>query len=293
MAVAAPADKRFRRAHVAPARRRRRWDGRAWGIARLVVGAALAGTALFHGARAVLTAQALQVSHILVDGNARLSRGEVLALLDGLRGQSMVTVSLDRWRARLLQSPWVADAALRRILPGTLTVMISERQPMGIGRLGGDLYLVDQHGTVIDEYGPNYADLDLPVIDGLAAAPTGGPLIDDVRAALASRVINALDTRKALARRVSEIDVTDAHDAVVILKNDTTEVRLGDEQFAERLQTYLDLAPTLHDRVPAIDYVDMRFDDRLYVRPVPGAKLASARRPTPPVAGITGRPGRR
>ncbi len=30
---------------------------------------------------------------------------------------------------------------------------------------------------------------------------------------------------------------------------------------------YLDLAPTLRERVTEIDYIDMRFDDRIYVRP--------------------------
>ena len=44
-------------------------------------------------------------------------------------------------------------------------------------------------------------------------------------------------------------------------------VRVGGEQFAERLQSYLDLAPALRERIAAIDYVDLRFDDRVYVRP--------------------------
>jgi hypothetical protein len=34
------------------------------------------------------------------------------------------------------------------------------------------------------------------------------------------------------------------------------------------LQQYLDLAPALRERVAAIDYVDLRFGERMYVRPV-------------------------
>jgi len=269
MTIAAPADKHFRRAHLKPARRHRPWDIGGMRLVRLAVVLAVVGAGLYEGTQLVLGAQSLQISHIAITGNARLSRGEVLALLDGLRGRSMVTVSLEAWRQRLTNSPWVADAALRRVLPDTVTVAISERQPMGIGRIGGELYLVDQQGTVIDEYGPNYADIDLPIVDGLAVAPTGGgPIIDEARAALASRLLNSLGTRRGLSKRVSEIDVTDARDAIVILKGDGTLVRLGEEQFAERLQTYLDLAQALHERVPDMDYVDMRFDERLYVRPV-------------------------
>ena len=61
---------------------------------------------------------------------------------------------------------------------------------MGIGRLGTALYLVDGSGVIIDEYGPAYADLDLPIIDGLAASPQdGGSIVDDARAEFAGRVI--------------------------------------------------------------------------------------------------------
>ena len=47
---------------------------------------------------------------------------------------------------RLLASPWVRDAALRRSLPSTVEVVVAEREPIGIGRIGGELYLVDERG---------------------------------------------------------------------------------------------------------------------------------------------------
>jgi cell division protein FtsQ len=270
MPVSAPSDRRFRRAHVTPARKTRLF-GRGfswWKVGRV---AALLGVVLYGGYRVVhdvLNADALTITRISVNGNSRLSRGEVVALLDGIRGSNMLTVDLDAWRQKLLTSPWVADAAIRRVLPGTVNVVISERQPMGIGRINDDLYLIDDRGGIIDQFGPNYAEFDLPVIDGLAAPPRdNGPLVDDARAALAARVLAALQAKPALAKRVSEIDVSDVRDAVVLLKGDPALVRLGTEQFAERLQSYLDLAPALRERVAAIDYVDLRFDERVYVRP--------------------------
>jgi cell division septal protein FtsQ len=168
----------------------------------------------------------------------------------------------------------VADVALRRVLPSTVEVFVSERQPMGVCRLGRALYLVDAEGTVIDEYGPQYAEFDLPIIDGLVRAPSSGqPSLDEHRAALAARAIEAIAPRRDLANRVSQIDVHDAHDVVVLLQDDAALVHLGEDRFLERLQAYADLAQALRDRVPEIDYVDMRFEDRIYVRP------ASQRRP--------------
>ena len=268
MPVAAPSDKRFRRSHVRPARRRRPWTGRGWPIVRLSVAVAVGLYGAYRGAHLVLSAEALQVTRITVSGNVRLSKGEVVALMDGLRGRSMVTADLESWRLKLMASPWVGSAAMRRVLPGTIAVAIVERQPMGIGRLGHHLYLIDQQGTIIDEFGPNYAEFDLPIIDGLAGPPRdGSPLIDETRAALAARLLFSLEARPDLAMRVSQVDVRDSRDAVVILKSDPALVRLGDDQFVERLQSYVDLAPALRERVADIDYVDLRFDDRIYVRP--------------------------
>src|SRR5207237_9216406 len=136
-------------------------------------GTAVAGVlvyALYRASSVAAQAHVLQVEKITVRGNERLSRGEILAVLNGCRGESLVWTDLDRWRRRLLASPWVRDAALRRSLPSTVEVLVLERQPIGIGRINTDMYLVDERGVVIDQYGPQYADLDLPISDGLSAA---------------------------------------------------------------------------------------------------------------------------
>ena len=64
------------------------------------------------------------------------------------------------------------------------------------------------------------------------------------------------------------MDVSDAHNAFVILSGDP-----GGDSARRRsvpgraCESYLQLAPALRERVADIDYVDLRFDDRIYVRP--------------------------
>ena len=268
-AVAAPADRRFRRAHVKPARKRKVSGWRFWRIARLagVLGLAVYGG--WRGTALVLGAPVLEVARVTVHGNARLSTGEALAILDGLQGSNILTVDIEHWQQRLLASPWVEEATLRRMLPSRIDVAIAERRPIGIARLSRSLYLVDARGVVIDEYGPAYADYDLPIIDGLAGRPGESvSAVDERRALLAARVITALDSRPELAKLVSQVDVTDVHDAVVMLQGETVMLRLGEQDFADRIQEYRDLAPALRERVAEIDYVDLRFGERLYVRPI-------------------------
>jgi cell division septal protein FtsQ len=274
--VAAPSDKRFRRAHVKPSGKRRSRLRGVWIAARVVAGAVVLAYAAWQGASLAATAASLRVSNVTVAGNERLSTGEVLALLDGLRGQSIIGVELDEWQERLKSSPWVEEATLRRVLPATVEVRVRERQPVAIGRVGSALYLVDATGVVVDEYGPAYADLDLPMVDGLGSAAPGRGTMSAERMALAGRVIGALRERPELLDKVSLIDVTNPHDAVLMLEGDTALLHLGEEAFAERLQQYFDLGEALRERVAVIDYVDLRFPERLYVRPAKGAAVAPA-----------------
>ena len=272
-AVKAPAEKNFRRAKVRPGGRKSSsgsgvmrfasWRIARWGLAVVVV-----GYAGYRGTSLVLHAAGLQVRKIVVHGNARISSGEVQAIVDGLRGSSILTADLSSYRRRLKESPWVADVALRRVLPSTVEVFVSERTPIGLCRLGNALYLVDAGGTLIDEFGPQYSEFDLPIIDGLVTSPgSGQPSIDERRADLAARVIESLEGRKDIAQRVSQIDVRDVHNAVVMLQDDGALLHLGEEKFLERLQSYVNLAPALRERVSEIDYVDLRFGERVYVRP--------------------------
>ncbi len=135
-------------------------------------------------------------------------------------------------------------------------------------------------GTLMDEFGPKYADFDLPIIDGLFPRPSAsrvsrtsrsrdasGPRADPARAALAASVVDALQPSPELARLVSQIDVSNAQDAVVLLDNDPALLHLGRERFRQRLQSYLEIAESLRARIADIDYVDLRFERRVYVKP--------------------------
>jgi cell division protein FtsQ len=268
--VALSADKRFHRAHVKPSRRRAQWRALTVPLLKYAACAAIVLLIVTRGRALIAEAALLRVDRILVHGNDRLSETDVLTLLGGLSGENLIRTDLGAWRRQLLSSPWIRDASLRRSLPSTVEVVISERQPIGIGRIGRQLYLVDERGGVIDRYGPLYAELDLPIIDGLTSpestqGPTAGT---DERAHLAARLIGALRARPEVAKRVSQIDVRDLHNAAVILNGDPAVIYVGEDRFLPRLESYLELAAAVRERVADIDSVDLRFDERIYVRPV-------------------------
>ena len=211
MAVKAPTERNFRRARVKPARKSRFRPRISWTVVRRLASMVLLVFGVYQTASLAFTTPLLRVRKIAVHGNVRLSSGQVQALVEDLRGTSMLGVDLEAFRRRLTESPWVADVALRRVLPSTIEVFISERRPIGLCRLGQDLYLIDESGTIIDQFGPQYAEFDLPIIDGLVSAPnTPASMqgsIDPKRAGLAARVIASLGRSREIGGRLSQVDV--------------------------------------------------------------------------------------
>lgn len=278
MRVKAPAEKNFRRARVKPGRRKAGRSWFSWRRVRVLLAALVVCYGVYRGCALVLNATALQVGRISVRGTVRLSPGEVQQLASGLYGASILTADLAKHRRAILDSPWVADAALRRVLPSTIEITVVERQPFGISRLGSELFLIDRDGTVIDEYGPQYAAFDLPIVDGLVRAPQDGrPAVDPGRARLAARVVDAVGPSAWLGRRVSQIDVSDLHNAAVLLDDDPAWLYLGEDRFRERLEAYVEVASALREQVGDIDYVDLRFGTRVYVKQREGGRGAPAR----------------
>jgi cell division protein FtsQ len=270
VAVSPPADPRLRRSgprSPAPAGGRPRWPVVVLGTAGLLVAIALGAWTL----HVIRTHPAFSIRDVVVDGNRWVARGEVLALLGGIEGAHLMTVDLERWRRALLASPWVADATLRRTLPGTVTVRIAEREPVAIARIGADLYVIDRDAILVDRFGPAHGGLDLPIVDGIATSGADGLTIDGPRVAVAVALVHELRRWPDLAAEVSQIDVTVPDDTAVFLRGRPARVRVGRDRVADRLRTYLEIADLLHAEVPEVDYVDLRFGDRVYLKPLPPA----------------------
>lgn len=270
--VPVSADRRFHRARVKPSRKRGRIRALSLSTAKYGIPLLLTLWVGYRGISAVNGSPRFQIANVSVEGNTRTTTAEVMAVLDGLIGRSLVSTDLDEWREKLQSTPWIREATFRRSLPSLVKVVVSEREPIGIGRLKGRLYLIDERGAVIDEFGPQYSTFDLPIIDGLASTSGAGGLADAPRAELVSRLIASLRVKPAIAARLSQIDVSDVHNAAVIVNGDPALIYVGEDRFLIRLESYLGLAAALRERVPDIDYVDLRFEDRIYVRPSKGVR---------------------
>lgn len=285
MAVKAPADKRFKRGRVkTPRKTARRWTALFRPLVKWTLVLGILGYTTVRALALVTESPALRISHVAVQGLRHLSASEVRSRVRTLEGTNIVRADLEAARRRLLGSPWIADATLRRQLPATIEIAIEERQPVALARFArGGLQLIAEDGMVLGPVGAAQAGLDLPIADGLTPVPgrsLSGPglgvgipaRVDPERAGLIGRLVESLRQDDGLLALVSEVDVTDVEDAVVLLGDDPARVHLGHEDFARRVRAYRDLAPTVLQHVDAIDSADVRYDGRVFVRPARGRR---------------------
>lgn len=271
--VSAPSDRRFRRAER-PARRRRIGQV-AWRVIRIGTPVVLGLLVTGWFGHVLLASRLLAVDRIVVHGTTRLSGGEVEVLLDGIRGRNLLRVDLNEYRRRVLDSPWVADVSLWRQLPSTIEVRVKERVPMAIARVSDHLFLIDRTGVIVDEFGPQYREFQLPMIDGLMDSPVANKSAPNTaRVHLAARFVDAMASAPDLRRRLSQVDVADARNVKILLEGDLAWVYLGDEAFVDRLRSYLEIAAALQERFPESDYVDLRFYPRVFVADGKGQREA-------------------
>jgi cell division septal protein FtsQ len=151
--------------HVRKARRTRALL-RAAGI---LLANVLVGVVLFvTGAtvvRHVTTSKELAVREIVVDGASRTTPDAVRSVLREFLGKNILEVSLEDIAQAAARDPWVREASVKRLLPGTLRVLVTERNPAALALVRGAIVVVDDRGVVMGPAGPTMP-FDLPVLTG-------------------------------------------------------------------------------------------------------------------------------
>jgi hypothetical protein len=210
----------------------------------------------------------LEIDRIFVEGNERLSEGEILELIEVGDTANILTLDLDETKRKLLRSAWVKDVELKRMLPATLTLQIVERTPVAVAALS-ELYLLAEDGTILDQLPPFYDMGKLVLVRGLS--DEAGVSVD--RAALAGSLAEALLADERLALLASELDVAEGADSITLrFRESPLRLLVSEKTMVSRLLEIVPLLAGIAERLPGLEVLDLRFQNRVYVRlnPVSG-----------------------
>jgi len=216
-------------------------------VALLLAGVATLGLHLAHRGWAALRDEVLVPQRVfglrVVDIQPDLvwlSRAEVLQWTGLRAGDNLLTLDLDRIKRDLELVPQIEEAALERLLPDTLRIVVRERQPVarvrGVlaeqGRLVPVTFFLDARGRVMPPVGADRPDLRaawdaLPLVTGLdGAALRVGRNVDSPAVRTALEVVRAFP-QSPLAGEVTllSLDVAEP-DQVQVLTAQGAEVVL-------------------------------------------------------------------
>jgi cell division protein FtsQ len=196
--------------------KRRKFGKKAWkGYARVSlwagVGIAAGGVAYMVGHFLMASPEMALVrsDQIQISATRYVTAKSVREIFLADRNRSVLRISLDERRRQIEVLPWVEQATVRRALPNTIEVDITERTPIAFLRDGNQMELIDVHGVILPR--PLKGDFHFPVITGIDA---NMPIEDrEQRMKLfAGFTLAAEQARAGAMDKVSEADLTEAKD---------------------------------------------------------------------------------
>lgn len=245
------------------------WTGAGLGLAAAIVGFYRLDQFLASDARFVLpgTPEARPNPDFRIEGIARTPEAEVMRVFARDFGRSVYLIPLSERRRRLMTIDWVKDASVLRHWPNRVSVRIVERTPVAFvvlpaspanGLPVSQTALIDIDGVLLRT--PPRARFSLPALTGIAASQNA-----EARRARVRRAVDLLEEAKLYASRISEIDVNDPDNMVILMTAHGRAVRLmlGDRRFLPRLSNFLNHYPDIAHRLPNARTFDLRLDDHI------------------------------
>jgi cell division septal protein FtsQ len=250
--------------HVRKTRRARtmlRWAGIL--AANLAIGAVLvvSGASV---ARHFTTSSELDVREIAVEGTARTTPEAVRTVLKPFLGRNLVELDLAEVVDAAAKNPWVKDASVKRVLPGTLRVAVIERRPGALALLHGLVYVVDDGGYVMGPAGPDLP-FDLPLIVGLDGLQ--GKALEAALARGVALLVTLHQSQPVWARGISEIDLSRPDRVAVSRVDGGAEILLDPDDVDRNLSAYLALPPMIARQLGGGRRVDLRWNRRISILP--------------------------
>jgi len=212
------------------------------------------------------------VEKIIIIGNKVLSDEELKTLIGVKEGRSLLEVSSSQIYHRLIASPWIKDAVIRKGLPDRLIIWIEESSPQALIKKNGRLYLIDETGSLLEEVKEG-SGVVLPVLE-----------IDYENKDLLIESLSLLKALKEMNITVEEGDIfirgSRKEDLAIVLKKGQNEltIRVGAGDYHEKFSRLLEFTPSIREKGLRPSIIDLRFRNRVIVQPLTSLLLSQSTR---------------
>lgn len=202
------------------------------------------------------------IRSVEITGIVHAPRGAIEKIGSEYSGANLFRLDLAGVGARLRTEPWIESVSVEKKLPNTLQIAITERKPAALVATADGLRYVDRSGVVFARLSPQIGDPDLPLITESTA--------DGVRAAVVF-LEELRQERPDLYARVSQITATRPGGFAIWDRDLGSTVYVGPDG-AEKWTSVYQIARAEGLGPGAIEYADVRFRDRIVIKPKESAR---------------------
>jgi cell division protein FtsQ len=246
-------------------RRHARWRSRFGHLVLALVVLAVVSVATAFGIRWLLHSPLFAVSAIEVHGASRVPTRQIISASGLHTGVNFFLVDPREVQRRLEALPEIRHADVIRELPDRVTIMVEERRPFTLVH-AAHLHWVDEEGRALGEE-PRAVSSPLPLISGLSEEEIASMRTSPVpRARAAIALLRQLvRSGSPLVSEISEIDMSRS-EGPVLYTMDGIEVRLGNEDWSDRLGRLEGVLAQVATQESRVRTVDLRFRDQVVFR---------------------------
>jgi cell division protein FtsQ len=197
-------------------------------------------------------AAGFRVAEVAIAGRRLLTDQEVLAAAGVTSRTSLLFLDVAEARARLTASPWIAEAAVRKLYPGRLEIEITERVPFALWQTDGKINVIAADGSVLAPL-TDRRFVSLPLVVGRGAEKK------------ARGFLATLDRYPAIRQEVRAAILVGDRRWNLKLRNGI-DVRLPEQNLQGGLERLATLDRERHLLTRDITAIDLRLPDRVSVR---------------------------
>lgn len=209
----------------------------------------------------LLAFKMLTIRHIVIMGNKHLTEKEIRSIIAIKEGNSIIYPSAKSLYERLKKTPWIKDAIIRKDLNGTLTIYIKESTPVAIASFNGVSYLIDYEAQVLEAGKIQDSATFLPVIKNI------DPFKNRETIEEAVKLLNFINS-KGFIKTEDEVTITGSNPDDLTLYINGFPIIVGKGEFETKFAKYLVINAEIERRGLKVQYIDLRFPDKVIVKPV-------------------------
>ena len=218
------------------------------------------------------------VKRVEVSGAVHSSRASLDAVTAAYVGANLFRLDIARVQGDLRALPWISRIDIEKKLPDTLRIRIVERTPMALIQAYGGLRYVDENGAAFAPLSPSVGDPDLPLISG-ASGEELTRCIELIR--------TLRDRDPQVYSRISEIRPIAPRGFALFDRDLGAVVYANGDDISAKWRALYSIAGAENLGRSGIEYADLRFADRVVIKPVHQVTTSAAAIMPAPGAQIT------